>query len=180
MTATEPAAPPADESTTTEPAATPETDVAAELEKWKTMARKQEERAKANAQAAKELDEFKRQSMTDQERAVAEAVDAARKSTIAELSGRLVDAEVRAAAAGRNVDVDALLEGLDRGRFLTDTGEPDRQALTSWIDRVAPVAASQPPPAPAWPDLGQGARTDSMALNGDPLLQALKGKLGIG
>lgn len=178
MTDTGPATPPEPTPDETQP---PETDMAAEVEKWKTMARKQEERAKHNSQAAKELEEFRRQSMTDQERAVAEAVDHARKSVMTEMAGRLVDAEVRAAAAGRNLDVDALLEGLDRGRFVTDAGEPDRDAVTAWVDRIAPAPQEQPQSiAPAWPDLGQGVRTEHMALNGDPLLKALKGKLGIG
>lgn len=180
MTTTEPAAletqPEAETQTTV---AAPETDLAAEVEKWKQMARKNEERAKANAAASKELEEFRRQSMTEQERAVAEAVDGARRSTMIEMAGRLVDAEVRAAAAGRSLDVNALLEGLDRSRFLTDGGEPDREAVMAWVDRIAPAPQETPPTTPGWPDLGQGARTQAMALNGDPLLNALKGKLGI-
>lgn len=152
--------------------------------------RKWEDRAKANAKAAKDLEEVRRQSMTEQEQAVAEAVAAARAATLAEVGAELVDAEVTAAAAkltagGRTVDADALLEGIDRARFLGEDGKPDSAAIATWLDRVAPKAAEQPKeqqPAPAFPDLGQGNRgggQSNMALNGDPLLRDLKTKLGI-
>jgi len=45
---------------------------------------------------------------------------------------------VRAAAAGRVADVDALLEGINPAKFLTDDGEPDRDAISVWVDRIAP------------------------------------------
>lgn len=156
-----------------------EVDWKAEAEKYQALMRKQEERAKANAAAAKELEKLRREAMTDQEKAVAEARDQARAEVLAQVGARLVDAEVRAAAAGRQVDTDALLEGLDRSRFLTDEGEPDREAIQAWVDRIAPVASADDTSSFAT-DLGQGARPPSgTALNGDPLLRDLKSKLGI-
>ncbi len=111
---------------------------------------------KALKAAERERDELRRGSMTELDRALDEARTEARAETVRELGGRLVDAEVRAAVAGRSVDVDALLEGLDRTRFLGASGDPDRDAITAWVDRIAP------PPDPNRPgsfDLGQGVRT---------------------
>lgn len=141
--------------TTDTTTATSDTDLAAEVAKWQALARKHEDRAKANANAAKELDEVRKAAMTDQDKAVAEAREQARVETLKAVGFRVVDAEVRAAAAGRNVDVDALLEGMDRSRFLTDDGDVDREALSKWVDRITPAVDDGIQKV----DLGQGART---------------------
>lgn len=106
---------------------------------------------------ADELETLRAQSMTEAEKAVDEARKAGRAEARAELGVRLVDAEVRAAAAGRSVDVEALLEGLDRRRFMTDDDEPDTKAITAWLDRIAPAASTRQL------DLGQGARNGGAA-----------------
>lgn len=139
------------------PSPAQDTDWKAEAEKTLREARKWEERAKANNNAAKELEQLRKASMSDQEKAVETARNEARTETLRTVGGRLVDAEVRVAAAGRNVDVDALLEGLDRARFLTDDGEPDSKAIAGWVDRVAPKS-DQGTQKPSYPDLGQGRR----------------------
>jgi multidrug efflux pump subunit AcrA (membrane-fusion protein) len=139
--------------------------------------------ARAEARAGKalqaELDTLKAQTMSETEKAIdqarREAAQEARTATLREVGGERVADAIRVASAGRNVDVDALLEGLDTGRFLGDDGQPAVDDIAGWIDRIAPAAEGTPP----FPDLGQGARTDSMALNGDPLLKSLKDKLGI-
>jgi hypothetical protein len=171
------------EATTTEtlPPAVTDTDTTdwkAEAEKWQTHARKHEDRAKANSAAAKELEQLRQQSMTDQEKAVAAAVAEARTATLREVGTKLVAAELRVATAGRGLDVDALLEGVDPSRFIDDEGEPDRASIAKWVDRIAPP---DPDGTPRVPDLGQGARSngEAMALNGDPLMRELKSKLGI-
>lgn len=170
--------------------ATPEgiLDWQAEANKWKALARQHEEssekaneRAKANARAAKELETLRQQSMTDQERAVAEAKAVGRSEAIATFATQLVDAELRAVAAGR-LDpkaLNVLLQGLNRQAFLLDDGTVDTKSVREFVEGIAP-----PPPEPAAPertvlDLGQGARGDAMALNGDPLLRDIKNKLGI-
>lgn len=138
-----------------------ETDWQAEAQKWKEQSQKQEQRAKANAKAAKELEEFRTSSMSDQEKAVAEAEARGRTTALQEAGARLVDAEVRVAAAGRSADVDALLEGLDRTKFLTDDGEPDSDAIKAWVDRIAPAkteTAEQGQGPLTAIDLGQGSR----------------------
>lgn len=172
-----------DDQTPAEPPATgdadgTEVDLAAEVEKWKALARKHEGKAKSNATAAQELEKLRLQSMTDQERAVEQARADARAETLREIGVSRVDDAVRVAVAGRTVDVDALLEGLDRSRFVDDDGQPDRDAIASWVDRVAPKPSEQA--VSSLIDLGQGARGNvNLALNGDPLQRSLEQKLGI-
>jgi hypothetical protein len=152
------------------------TDWKAEAEKFKTLARKHEDRAKANASAAKELEQVKQASMSDQEKAVELAKAQARAEVLMEVASERVADAVRLAAANRPVDVDALLDGLDRTRFVTDEGVPDVEAITAWVDRIAPKPADGFPPA----DLGQGSRTGSQTpLGSDPLLNTLKQSIGI-
>jgi hypothetical protein len=166
------------ETTVTVETDTDATDWRAEAEKWKTQARKHEDRAKANANAAKELEEARRQGMTELEATADKARAEGRAEAVSEYGTKLVRAEVRAAAVGRVADVDALLEGVDGSKFLDADGEPDIDAITKWVDRIAPAPEAEP--EPGFPDLGQGARTqDQRALNGDPLLRDIKSKLGI-
>ena len=140
--------------------------------------RKWEDRAKANADAAKELERIKREALPEQERLVAEAEARGGAAATARLAARIVDAEVKAAAAGRSVDVEALLEGLDRTRFVTPDGEPDTAAIKAWVDRIAPATEPTEAASP-WPDLGQGATSSQTPLGSDPLLSTLKDTLGI-
>lgn len=125
-----------------------------EVEKHQTLSRKHEARAKANADAAKKLTEVERSSMSDIEKARAEAADQATSAAMARIGGRLVAAEVKAAAAGRPVDVEALLEGVDVTKFLDEDGEPKVKDIVAWLDRIAPVKAG----GVGSIDLGQGAR----------------------
>jgi hypothetical protein len=150
-----------------------EKDWKVEHEKAVAASRKWEERAKANNDARKELDELKKKGMTDIERATAEAHAAGVAEAMKTVGARLVDAEVRAAAAGRQVDLDALLEGLDRSKFITDDGEVDSKAIAKWVERVAPLQAGAAPL-----DLGQGARpgTDTAPDMNDRLRNDLFGR----
>lgn len=155
------------------------TDWKAELEKWKAQARKHEQRAKENATAAKQLEELRRQTMSEQERAVAEAQDQGYKRALLELGSQLVDAEIRAASAGRLDDkaLNVLLQGLNRSVFLGEDGQVDQKSVREFVDGIAPPKPE--PKVPGFPDLGQGARSAAPPLNGDPLLRDLKQKLGI-
>lgn len=154
-----------------------EPDWKSEAEKFKSLSRKHEERAKANATAATELEKLRVSSMNDQERAVAEAKLAGRTEALVEAGAKVAAAEIRAAAAGRfaSTQVETLLQSLDLRAFLDDAGEVDRAKVSSFIDGIAP----QPSEDRAFPDLGQGSRTPNHALNGDPLLRDLKSHLGI-
>lgn len=154
-------------------------DLAAEVEKWKGLARKNEERAKANAGAARELEQLRQQAMTDQERAVADARAAGRAEAMAEAAADIVRSRIEAAAAGRfQPDQLAVLTGgINPSKFLTDEGQVDTDAVKAFIEGIAPQPSEQPSGPPPPLDLGQGVRS-GMALNGDPLLDSLKRAVG--
>jgi hypothetical protein len=135
-------------STTTDPDDGLPEAVKAVLAKERKNAREAVQRARA---AEKERDAIKQAHMTESEKAIADARAEGKAEAMKTTGARLVDAEVKAAAAGRKGDVAALLEGLDRTRFLTDDGEPDTKAITAWVDKVLPAKAGPL-------DLGQGAR----------------------
>ncbi len=139
-------------------------------------ARKEAE--KAHKAATAELEKLRQATATDQEKAVMAAKAEGRTEALREAGQGRVEDAVRAAAGGRQVDVDALLDGLDRTKFLDDDGQPDRDAIQAWIDRIAP-AEQERGDGFQTPDLGQGTRTQAMALNGDPLERALKDALHI-
>lgn len=177
MTTTDTGADTAPAETTT----TPETpvDTTAELAKWKALAQKHEDRAKTNAHAVKELETLKQQSMSDTDKAVAAARTEGRIEAMKEAGAKLTEARIRVAAAGRNVDIDALIEGANLAKFIDSDGEPDDKAIHAWVDRVAPPVDDTAPAGRR--DLGLGARggQSTPALNSDPLLRDLKAKLGI-
>lgn len=132
----------------------PDTGLEAEVEKWKALAKKHEDRAKGNAAKARELEE-----------------------ALVEVGSRLVDAEFRVVTAGRGLDVDALLDGLDRSKFLTDTGEPDGDAVKSWVDRIMPASTEPQAPLSAI-DLGQGNASTPALGDDDAFAQILLAKVG--
>lgn len=94
-----------------------------------------------------ELDKLREASMSEQEKAVKlareEGAAEARTAALREIGGRLVTTELRAALAGRMDDAQrtALLDGIDRSRFLTDDGDVDIKAIARWADAVAPTRA---------------------------------------
>lgn len=90
-----------------------------------------------------------------------------------EAGATAVASEFRAAFAGRTFDVDAYLEGVDVNRFVDDTGSPKTDAITALAAKLAPV------PAPSSTAYVQQTTSTAPALNGDPLLAALKSTLGI-
>lgn len=161
-------------------AETDTTDWKAEARKWEERAKKDAEKAKTASNAVKELEQLKASSMTEQEKLVEQARTEARSVALAEVGGRLVDASVRVAAAGRIPDetVGVLLQGLDRSKFLDDNGEVDEKSIAVFVDGIAPKQTEPEPQG--FPDLGQGARSgNQMPLNGDPLEKSLRNALGI-
>ena len=173
---------PAETATTDAPAnepapETPATDLTAELDKWKAQARKNEERAKANATAVKELEQLKATMMTDQERAVAEAKALGRSEALAEAAVDLVDAAIAAKAAGRLAEeqLATIVAPLNRTAFLDPDGKVDHAAVAEFVDGIAPATPEPTVPAgfPPLPDLGQGTRGTPPALNSDALTDAL-------
>lgn len=126
-------------------------------EYWRHKARKHEERNKQMGNyeelkaRAEQYDALVAASQTEHEKAVAEARRQGAAEATTAANGKLVEAYVRAAAAGRLDDqrVNTLLEGLDRSRFVGANGEVD-------TDRVTQFVAAFAPPAPT----GQPAGTD--------------------
>jgi hypothetical protein len=156
-----------------------EKDWKAEFEKLQRNSRKWEERSKANAEAAKELEQLRQQHESDQERAVREARDQARAEAMSEFGAERVADAFRVAAAGRDLDVDDLLDGLKVEKFLGDDGTPNRDAVQQFVDKIAPQREAEPEKSGVI-DLGQGARGgQAPGLNSSQLEMDLKAKLGI-
>lgn len=162
---------------TTETTTTTETEQTPDLGDSGKAALDAERRARRDAEkqakaATAELQKLRDASMNEQDKAVAAARAEGRTEALRDAGARLVDAEVRAAAAGRGVDTDALLEGLDRSKFLDAEGEPDRDAIVAFMDRLAPPATERT--KDGFPDLGQGTRSTAPAAGSNPLTETLK------
>ena len=155
----------------------PDVDLQAEVDKWKALARKHEDKSKANAKAQQELERLRQESMTEQELAVVAARQQARSEVLAELGEARVSDSFRVAAAGRDIDIDALLEGVNLTSFLDEDGHPDTIKVGDWVERIAPLP--EPSSTPQVPDLGQGARPTPPGLNSSQLQKDLMAKLGI-
>lgn len=152
-------------------------DLQAEVEKWKALSRKHEDKAKANAKAQQELDRLRQESMSEQERAVEAARQQARSETLAELGQARVGDAFRVAAAGRSLDIDTLLEGVNLSNFLDEDGNPDTVKVGDWVERIAPLPETSA--TPKVPELGQGARPTPPGLNSSQLQKDLMAKLGV-
>jgi hypothetical protein len=129
--------------------------------------------------AAEELEKLRRAAMSEQERAIAEATDAGYKRALSEIGSRLVDAEIKAAAAGRFTEgqMAVLLQGLNRSAFLGEDGTVDVKSVQTFVDGLAPK--NEAPTTHGFPDLGQGARSQAPpALNSDGLKDALMRAVG--
>lgn len=123
----------------------------AEVDKWKSLSRKNEQQAKANMAAAKELEEIRKSQLTETERLIEQTKEETALSIRREFAGKLVDAELKTQLQGRVLDAGALL-AFDKTSFIGDDGNIDSEAIQSWVD-----AHSKTTDLPA-PDLGQGSR----------------------
>lgn len=149
--------------------ATADMSEAQKTEYWRHKSKKHESR---NKEMRTELDELKPKaeqhdrlveaSRTEQERAIKtareEEGDRVRAEETAKNAPKLVDSEMRAAAAGKLTaeQLAPLIENLDRTKFLTDTGEVDLEKVTAFVASIAPAAGGTTKP---FPNLGQGKRT---------------------
>lgn len=123
----------------------------AEVDKWKSLSRKNEQQAKANSQAAKELDDIRKSQLTDTEKLVEQTRDETAKEIRKEFAMKLVDAELKSQLSGRSLEGGALLE-FDKSSFIQDDGNIDSEAVQSWVEAHSKTAE------PTIPDLGQGSR----------------------
>lgn len=152
-----------------------QTDYAAEVEKWKALAQKHEQRAKSNAEKAKGYDELKASQMTEQEKAVEAAKAEARAEAIREAAPRLVSAEFRAALAGRRTpaEVSELIEDLDLSKYLNEAGEVDAERVAKKAELLAPVVEERK----TAPGFGGGARKAESPDRAGSLGEAIRNKI---
>lgn len=175
--ATDPAAP----SDSTPDPASPDRDWKAEAEKWKALSRKHEN---ANATTLRELEQLRQAQMTDSERAIAEAEERGRQAARAETRTELAEARLRVAAAGKVADVDALVELVDLGRFVTEDGV-DTSAIETAVERFIKALPTPTPPKFGSVELGpqgdrprQLTRDEIRSMNPQQIEEArLKGQL---
>lgn len=137
----------------------------------KAQSRRWEERAKARGDyddlkaKAEQYDALVTASQTEHERAVAEARTeadkAARADVTSKFTARLVEAEIKAAAAGRLTDpqLQALLPTLNHAAFLNAENEPDADKVSALVQSLTPAA----PQTRTATDLGQGRRATPAA-----------------
>jgi len=158
-----------------ESAPTPE-----EAAKWKAMARKHENAAKAGQ---KELDKLRAASQTDAERAVSEAEARGRQAALADVAQRLAGAEVKAALAGVVPDPAAIVEDLNLSKYVTSDGEVDSEAVAELRKKYEGLAAkgkgSTPDPLRqgqrgSTPDKGQLSLADLRKMTPDQIVKARK------
>lgn len=141
---------------------------------------------------ASEFDRLSEAQKTELEKATEKAAKQARDEASAEVDAkwkdRVLRSEVKVAAAGKLADPEDALRLLDLSGFeLDDDGNADEQAIAKAIDELLEqkpyLAATGTAPARQKRDtFDAGTRTtgsSSMALNGDPLLDSVKAKLGI-
>ncbi|CCB74390.1 MULTISPECIES: hypothetical protein [Streptomycetaceae] len=127
----------------------------AEVEKWKSLSRKNEDRFKATSA---ELDQVRQASMTDAEKAIEAARAEARNATLAEVGTRLAEAELRAHAATAGVELPPA-EFLNLSRLVGSDGSVDSDALTKLIASL-PKRSNKPVYRQ---DLGLGRQGDPTA-----------------
>ena len=133
-------------------------DLQAEVEKWKALSRKNEQRAKANDEAAKQLEELRKSQLTDQERLIESAKEETRKALRFEFAEKIVDAELKSNLNGRVLEGGALLD-FNKSSFITEDGDVDSEAIQAWVD-----AHSTKTDLPK-PDVGQGARGSKSGMS---------------
>ena len=123
----------------------------AEVDKWKSLSRKNEQQAKSNGQAVKELDEIRKSQLTDTEKLIEQTREETSQSVRKEFAVKLVDAEFKSLLGGRSLDGSSLLD-FDKSSFIQGDGNIDSEAIQSWVEAHSTKAEQ------TIPDLGQGAR----------------------
>lgn len=123
---------------------------------------------------AARLEAIEREQMSEAERLAAERYDAGRADERREATDRVVVAHVKSWAALNSVgadDLTELLEGMDRTRFVTSDYEFDEPKLAKFLGRFAKAGTTQA----AFPDLGQGRRTQATTSTADQFAGAVEG-----
>ncbi len=118
--------------------------------------------------AATELEKFRTAAMSESEKAVAEAEARGRTAATTEFGTRLARTEFDAAAGRRNPQFKSadVLDLMDMTKLVGDDGEPDAKAIQAAVDRLVPAAEAGPPafdgggrtPPPATHDMNSSLR----------------------
>jgi uncharacterized protein YfcZ (UPF0381/DUF406 family) len=113
-----------------------------ERDKWQHFSRLHEDKWKT---LSKELDDLRKANMPDTERAIEEAKEKARNETLAQVGSRLATAELRAAAAAAGVEIpDSVSQYLDVTRFIGEDGNPNTEAISTFVASLQPKAPKFP------------------------------------
>lgn len=119
-----------------------EKDWKAEADKWKSLARTHESKWKA---ANDELDTLRAASMSEAEKAIEDAKKAARQEALSEVGGKLVQAELKAAAAESGVKLPEGFEDvLNLSKFLGDNGSVNTDAVTNFVNSLGGSSSGLP------------------------------------
>jgi len=127
----------------------------AEVEKWKYLSKKNEEKTKANDHAAKELDDIRRSQLSDTEKLIEQTREETSQEIRREYAAKLVDSELKSLLTGRSLDGSSLLD-FDKSSFILSDGNIDSEAIQSWVESHSKTAE------PTNPDFGQGARGQNL------------------
>lgn len=140
-----------------------EPDLAAEVAKWKALARKHEGNAKTNAAAARKLTELEDAQRSEGEKLAAKAEAAEARAAAA--VRRAVMAEIKVLAADADyadpTDAESAIKAED---FVDDKGEIDVDGIKAKLAEVLEAKphwrkqSNPPPPKTPKPDPGQGSR----------------------
>jgi hypothetical protein len=121
----------------------------AERDKWQGLSRKNETRAKENADKAKRFDELQEASKSEVEKAADRAKQA--EDRVTGLVQRAVRAEVRALAAEKFADPSDAAAFLNLGEFVADDGDIDskgiEKALTDLLKAKPHLGKPSGPPS---------------------------------
>ncbi|MBG0830521.1 hypothetical protein HS041_22425 [Planomonospora sp. ID67723] len=112
---------------------------------WVAEARKWEKRAKENSKAAEELEKLKTEAMSEQEKAVAAARKEGETSAIVKAGQRVARAEFKAAVAAKGLDLGEALDLIDTTKFVDDKGDVDEAEIKKAVGKLAKVAAPKAP-----------------------------------
>jgi len=123
-----------------------------DVQKYKTLARKEEQKKKENWERIQELE---RAQMSETERAILEAEERGRQAAMAEYEAKLREQKLATAAAKAGVP-EEVIGLLDPSKVFDDEGEPNLDLLTSLAGKKRKFEKSAS-------DLGIGSQTTKNA-----------------
>lgn len=150
-------------------------DPTAEVEKWKRLARRHEDKVKELTPKAQRLDEIEAANATELEKAVKAARDEERRTVGQTYNRRIAAAEIKAAAGSKfNDPADAVAYLNDEiDSFVGDDGEVDSKAVAKAVDTL--LKAKPYLAAAAEPDFDAGTRTGKTGFDMNDLIRQQAG-----